>query len=93
MDDLKLGVVEERFAEAIRAAAESYGCLLCDWYGESGLERETISEYYNDPAPDRTARVNPNPLYTLHPSAAGYRRMAELLLRCLAGDIERGEEP
>ncbi len=77
------GEVEERFAEAIQAVGMCYGCTVCDWYHESGIEKETMSLYINDPDPDRSAAHNPNALYSLHPSSAGFARMAKLLLSCM----------
>ena len=77
------GVVEERFADAIAAAAECYSCVLCDWYHDCGFDLRNRAVMMNDPEPDPYALVNPNPLYSLHPSAEGYRLLSELLLRCL----------
>ena len=77
------GEVEERFADAIASAALRYGCALCDWYHDSGIRLENRATMMNDPEPDTSAPINPNPLYSLHPSTMGYRKMAKLLLQCL----------
>lgn len=74
------GNVDEKYAEAIKAVADFYGLPVCDWYENCGLSLLTRSWYINDPEPDKTAEVNPNILYSLHPSTKGYARMAELLL-------------
>ena len=77
------GEVEERFADVIAGVAKENGCILCDWYHDSGIELENRTVMMNDPDPDPAALNNPNPLYSIHPSTEGYRRISELLLRCL----------
>ena len=74
------GVVEKRYADAIKEVAELYSLPVCDWYSDCGLNELTRDWYINDPEPDKTAETNPNDLYSLHPSTKGYKRMADLLL-------------
>lgn len=74
------GVVEKKYADAIKAVAEYYGLPVCDWYSDCGVNIFTRDWYINDPEPDPTAAENPNPLYSLHPSNKGFKRMAQLLL-------------
>ena len=77
------GEVEERFAEAIIQAGNYYGCTVCDWYHKSGIELKTRTWMINDPEPIKSAKPNPNPFYSLHPSSEGYRRMADVLLQTI----------
>lgn len=71
------GEVEEEYAQAIIEVATFYKCILCDWYHKSGIEKETMSQFINDPDPPG------NTLYSFHPSTLGYKKMAEVLLPCL----------
>ena len=80
------GVVEECYAETIIAVAKAYQVSVCDWYHDSGIELESREQYINDPEPNKTAAINPNPFYSLHPSSEGYRRMSEMLLNVLRGE-------
>lgn len=77
------GIVEERFADAIAAAAVRFNCAVCDWYHDCGFDLSNRAVMINDPEPEPFATVNPNPLYSLHPSTEGYRLLSSLLLRCL----------
>ena len=77
------GIVEKRYADAIKEVAAFYSLPVCDWYNEAGANLLTRSWFMNDPDPDPEATPNPNDLYSLHPTAAGYKRMADILLPVL----------
>ena len=57
--------------------------ILCDWYHLCEFDLKNRAVMMNDPELDCSAAVNPNPLYSLHPSTEGFRLLSELLLRCL----------
>ena len=77
------GVVSEAYAQAIKDVAEFYALPVCDWYSDCGVNIFTRPWFMNDPEPDPTATPNPNDQYSLHPTAKGYKRMADLLLPVL----------
>ena len=77
------GIVEKKYADAIKTVAEFYSLPVCDWYDNCGLNLLTREWYINDPDPDPSATPNPNILYSLHPTKKGYERMADLLLPVL----------
>lgn len=77
------GIVEQRYADAIKTVAAYYSLPVCDWYNEAGVNILTRSWFMNDPDPDPEATPNPNDLYSLHPTAVGYKRMADILIPCL----------
>lgn len=77
------GIVEKRYADAIKEVAAYYSLPVCDWYNEAGVNLLTRSWYMNDPEPDPSATPNPNELYSLHPTTAGYKRMADILIPVL----------
>lgn len=77
------GIVEKKYADAIKAVAAFYSLPVCDWYNEAGVNLLTRSWFINDPDPDPEATPNPNDLYSLHPTAAGYKRMADVLIPVL----------
>lgn len=68
------GDIDPKWANAIKRIAEIYALPVCDWYTESGLNWINHDMYYNDPEPPT------NDLYSLHPSAKGYKRMSEILI-------------
>lgn len=75
------GIVEEKYADAIKEVGAFYGIAVCDWYHNSGINLLTRSLYINDPEPNPSlGEYNPNKLYSVHPSTKGYKRMAEVLL-------------
>ncbi len=77
------GIVEKRYADAIKDVAAFYSLPVCDWYNEAGANLLTRSWYMNDPDPDPEASPSPNDLYSLHPTEAGFKRMADILLPVL----------
>lgn len=78
------GEVEERFAEVIIRAGSFYNCSVCNWFYDIDLSEQNRLEMINDPEPDLSKAINPNPLYSLHPSTKGYRIMSEMLLKTIA---------
>ena len=74
------GIVEKRYADAIKEIAAHYSLPVCDWYNEAGVNLLTRSWFINDPDPDPEETPNPNDLYSLHPTTEGYKRMADILI-------------
>ncbi len=68
------GIIESKYAEAIKTVGAFYALPVCDWYTNSGISIMTRINYMNDPEPPN------NNYYSLHPTKAGYKRMAEQLL-------------
>ena len=70
------GVIEEKYADAVKAVAEVYGLTVCDLYNDSGIDYEIADRqaYMNDPEPPE------NTLYSLHPNTAGYKLMADAII-------------
>ncbi len=77
------GRVEKRFADAILQAGALYDCPVCDWYNKIELDEAARPALINDPEPDDQAALNPNPLYSVHPSTEGYQIMARLLFETM----------
>ena len=66
------GKVKQEFAEAIKEVGSLYGLPVCDWYNNSGINELTFDVYINDLPESHT--------YMLHPTRAGYKRMADILI-------------
>ena len=69
------GDITPKWANAIKEIANLYSLPVCDWYNKSGINLLNREIYINDNEPE-----NGNDLYSLHPSALGYKRMSEILL-------------
>ncbi|MBE6631688.1 MAG: hypothetical protein E7623_03190 [Ruminococcaceae bacterium] len=76
--ETKDGIVEDKWAKAMKEVAELYDLPFCDLYTEGGFNIDNRIIYMNDPEPNRG-----NNLYSLHPSSIGYIRMASVIMRDL----------
>lgn len=72
------GIVDPEYAEAIKEVATYYGLPVCDLYNTCGFNEFTRDVMYNDPTIS-----DGNNLYILHPSAEGYKRMADIIIPAL----------
>lgn len=72
------GIVTDKWAKAIKDVANLYSLPVCDWYYESGINLWTRINYINDPEP--VTHGGDNDLYSLHPTTAGFKRMADILM-------------
>lgn len=77
------GVVEEKYAIAIKEVGKFYGIPVCDWYNLVTVNELTRVWFMEDPDPDPEADPNPNPLGSLHPTTAGFKCMSGFLIETL----------
>jgi lysophospholipase L1-like esterase len=66
-----IGLLSRDYVNAIKAVGELYGIPVCDWYDNCGFNDLNKLTYYGDTS---------TPPYYLHPTNAGYKRMAEILI-------------
>lgn len=72
------GMVDEAYADAIKAVGKLYSLPVLDLFNEAGFNLLTRNVMMNDPEPPE------NTLYSLHPTSYGYERMASLILPFIA---------
>jgi lysophospholipase L1-like esterase len=74
------GIVTEKWANAVKEVAALYGLTVCDLYNdcEMGYDNgvQDRIDYMNDPEPE-----DGNKLYSLHPNTAGYKLMAQAIIK------------
>ena len=66
--------VPEKYADMYKQLGKLYSIPVCDWYNESGLNKLNRESFYLD-LPTRS--------FMLHPTDAGNKKMAKVLLDCM----------